>query len=160
MKQQDAIALLKADHKTVKGLFKEADELSDRAKAQLKRLGDQICRELTIHDQLETQVFYPAVKERSGRGHKDERDLVLEGLEEHALVRHVIGDLQGLDASDESYKPKLKTLKELVEDHVREEERDLFPGVREMLDEDELTELGVQMAELKSELQQREMRAR
>lgn len=160
MKQQDAIALLKADHKTVKGLFKEADELSDRAKSQLKRLGDQICRELTIHDQIETQMFYPAVKERTGRGHKDERDLVLEGIEEHALVRHVIGDLQGIDASDESYKPKLKTLKELVEDHVREEERDLFPGVREMMDDDELLDLGQQMMGLKTELQEKKMTAR
>ena len=151
MKQQDAIALLKADHKTVKGLFKQAEELSDRAKVQLKRLGDQICQELTIHDKIETQIFYPAIKERTGRNFKDERDLVLEGEEEHSLVRKVIGDLQGLDPSDETYKPKLKTLKELVEDHVKEEERDLFPGVRDMFEDDELVELGVRMEQMKQQ---------
>jgi hemerythrin superfamily protein len=154
MKQQDAIALLKADHKTVKGLFKETEELSDRAKAQLKRLGDQICAELTVHAQIEEQIFYPAVKERTGRSHKEERDLVLESVEEHALVKHVIKDLQAIGADDESYKPKVKVLKEIVEDHVKEEERDLFPGVREMMSEDELLQLGERMSQLKEQLHQ------
>ena len=154
MKQLDAIALLKADHKTVKGLFKETEELSDRAKAQLKRLGDQICAELTVHAQIEEQIFYPAVKERTGRSHKEERDLVLESVEEHALVKHVIKDLQAIGADDESYKPKVKVLKEIVEDHVKEEERDLFPGVREMMSEDELLQLGERMSQLKEQLKQ------
>jgi hemerythrin superfamily protein len=153
MKQQDAIALLKADHKTVKGLFKETEELSDRAKAQLKRLGDQICAELTVHAQIEEQIFYPAVKERTGRNHKEERDLVLESVEEHALVKHVIKDLQAIGPDDESYKPKVKVLKEIVEDHVKEEERELFPGVREMMSEEELVQLGERMSQLKEQLQ-------
>lgn len=152
MKEQDAIALLKADHKTVKALFKEAEGLSDRAKTQLKKLGDQICKELTVHAKIEEQIFYPAVKEATGRNHKEERDMVLEAVEEHALVKHVIADLEAIDASDETYKPKLKVLTEIVEDHVKEEERELFPGVREMIDEDELLDLGRRMAELKEQL--------
>jgi hemerythrin superfamily protein len=153
MKQQDAIALLKADHKTVKGLFKECEELSDRAKAQLKRLGDRICQELTVHAEIEEEIFYPTVRERAGR-RKEERELVLESYEEHALVKHVIDELRDLDAGDETYRPKLKVLTEMVEKHVREEERDLFPGVKEMMDEDELMELGQRMMEMKQELQQ------
>ncbi len=150
MKQQDAIALLKADHKKVKGLFAEAEELSDRATTQLKRIGDHICQELTVHAEVEETIFYPAVKDRTQRGHKEERDLVLESYEEHALVKKVIADLEAIDANDESYRAKLKVLREIVEQHVKEEERDLFPGARELLNEDELMALATRMSELKS----------
>ena len=150
MKQQDAIALLKADHKKVKGLFAEAEELSDRATTQLKRIGDQICTELTVHAEIEETVYYPAVQEKSQRGHKEERDMVLESLEEHSLAKKVIADLQAIDATDESYRPKLKVLRELIEDHVKEEERELFPGSRDLLDEDEMLELGARMAAIKA----------
>jgi len=148
--QQDAIALLKADHKKVKGLFAETDDLSDRATTQLKRIGDQVCQELTVHAEIEETIFYPAVKERAQRGHKEERDLVLESYEEHSLVKKIIGDLEAIDATDESYRPKLKVLREMVEQHVKEEERELFPGARELLDENELTDLGMRMTELKN----------
>jgi hemerythrin superfamily protein len=160
MKQQDAIALLKADHKTVRGMFKETEELSERAKSQLKRLGDQICRELTIHTEIEEQLFYPAVKERAQRGRKEERELVLESYEEHALAKHVISELQGIDGNDESYRPKLRVLMELVETHVKEEERELFPSVKQMMDENTLMELGQRMMEMKGELQERLLAAR
>ena len=150
MKQQDAIALLKADHKKVKGLFAETDDLSDRATTQLKRIGDQVCQELTVHAEIEETIFYPAVKERAQRGHKEERDLVLESYEEHSLVKKIIGDLEAIDATDESYRPKLKVLREMVEQHVKEEERELFPGARELLDENELTDLAMRMTELKN----------
>ncbi|MDB5039401.1 MAG: hemerythrin [Candidatus Eremiobacteraeota bacterium] len=150
MKQQDAIALLKADHKKVKGLFAETDDLSDRATTQLKRIGDQVCQELTVHAEIEETIFYPAVKDRTQRGHKEERDLVLESYEEHSLVKKIIGDLEAIDATDESYRPKLKVLREMVEQHVKEEERELFPGARELLDENELTDLGMRMTELKN----------
>ena len=151
MKQQDAIALLKADHKKVKGLFAEAEDLSDRATTQLKKLGDQICMELTVHAECEETVFYPAVKERTQRGHKEERDMVLEAYEEHSLAKKVIADLEAIDATDESYRPKLKTLKEVIEHHVKEEENDFFPAVRELINEDDLITLGQQMAEIKAE---------
>jgi hemerythrin superfamily protein len=150
MKQQDAIALLKADHKKVKGLFAETDDLSDRATTQLKRIGDQVCQELTVHAEIEETIFYPAVKERAQRGHKEERDLVLESYEEHSLVKKIISDLEAIDANDESYRPKLKVLREMVEQHVKEEERELFPGARELLNEDELMDLGMRMTELKN----------
>lgn len=153
MKQQDAIALLKADHKAVKALFKAADELSDRATAQLKRLGDQICHELTVHAEIEERIFYPAVKERSQRGHKEERELVLESYEEHALAKKVIGELEPLQPNDESYRAKLNVLHELIDEHVKEEERGLFPAARELMDEDELTEIGSRLQEMKERLQ-------
>ncbi len=153
MKQQDAIALLKADHKTVKDLFKQSEELSDRAKAQLQKLGDQICKELTIHTQIEEQVLYPRTKERAGKKRKEESDLVLESYEEHIVAKHVIRDLRAIDTSDESYKPKLKVLKELIEAHVKEEEKEMFPGLKDMFDQEELVQMGQQMLALKTQLQ-------
>ncbi|HEX3550711.1 MAG TPA: hemerythrin domain-containing protein [Candidatus Elarobacter sp.] len=154
MKEQDAIALLKADHRTVKELFAQVEETSERAKAQLGRLGTQICTELTIHTQIEEQIFYPAVKERTQRGHHEERDLVLESYEEHAAAKKVIEDVRATDPGDESYKPKLTTLSELIDHHVKEEEHQLFPGVKKLFDEDELVELGRRLSELKAQLQQ------
>ncbi|HEY4439643.1 MAG TPA: hemerythrin domain-containing protein [Candidatus Elarobacter sp.] len=151
MKQQDAIALLKADHKKVKGLFAEAEELSDRATTQLKRLGDQICMELQVHTEIEETVFYPAVKERTQRGHKEERSMVLEAYEEHALAKTLVEELQNLEATEETYKPKLKTLQELIEHHVKEEEREFFPATREIIDEEQMVELGRQMMEIKQQ---------
>ena len=154
MKQQDAIALLKADHKIVKELFEQVEETSERAKAQLQRLGDKICAELTVHTQIEEQIFYPAVQERTRRGHKEEKDMVLEAYEEHAAAKKVIEDVRATDPGDESYKPKITTLSELIDHHVKEEERELFPSVKEIFDEDALLELGERMRELKARLQQ------
>jgi hemerythrin superfamily protein len=152
MKQQDAIALLKADHKNVKELFEKVEETGDRAKAQLQRLGDQICQELTVHTQIEEQIFYPAVKERTQRGHKEEKDQVLEAYEEHAAAKKVIEDIQATDSGDESYKPKITTLSELIDHHVKEEEHEMFPSVKKLFDEEELIELGQRMSELKTRL--------
>jgi hemerythrin superfamily protein len=152
MKQQDAIALLKADHKAVKGLFHDAEALSERATTQLKKIGDRICDELTVHAEVEETIFYPAVKQRAGRGRKEERELVLESYEEHDLVKKLVEEMRGIDATDETYRAKMNVLRELVETHVREEERELFPSVKEMMDEDELTELGGEIVEKKSQL--------
>jgi hemerythrin superfamily protein len=154
MKQQDAIALLKADHKTVKALFKQTEELSDRAKSQRQKLGEQICKELTIHTQIEEQILYPRTKERAGKKRKEESDLVLESYEEHAIAKHVIADLRAIDGNDESYKPKLKVLSELIDSHVKEEEKEMFPGLKEMFDQEELVQMGQEMLELKTQLAQ------
>jgi hemerythrin superfamily protein len=159
MKQQDAIAILKADHKTVKELFKQVEDTSERAKAQLQKLGDQICAELTVHAEIEEKIFYPAIQERTKRGHKEEKDEVYEAYEEHAAAKKVIEDIQATDASDESYKPKLTTLSELIDHHVKEEETEMFPHVKELFDEDELLELGQRLTEMKAQLQQQTAKA-
>ena len=156
---QDAIALLKADHKKVTALFKEVEELSDRAHAQLQKLGDEICQELKVHAEIEEKIFYPAIQERTRRGHKDEKDLVLESYEEHAAAKKVIADIEAVDSADESYKPKIKALSELIEHHVKEEESELFPGAQKLFDADELLEFGRRMTELKARLTPQPARA-
>jgi hemerythrin-like domain-containing protein len=156
---QDAIALLEADHKTVGALFKEVAELSDRAHVQLQKLGDEICQALKVHAEIEEKIFYPAIQERTRRGHKEEKDLVLESYEEHAAAKKVIADIEAIDSADESYKPKIKALSELIEHHVKEEESELFPGARQLFDKDELLELGRRLAELKARLTPQPARA-
>jgi hemerythrin superfamily protein len=137
----DATALLKADHDTVKEMFAKYDTLGDGAIAGKQELAGRICRELTVHAYIEEQVFYPRVRE-AGHQIKDE---VLEGLEEHHLIKHAVAELEPLTADNERYDAKVEVLRELVEHHVDEEESDMFPRVRKAIDGRELEELGAAM---------------
>ena len=137
----DALDLLKADHDKVKEMFAKYDTLGDQAMVGRKDLAGQICRELTVHAHIEEQVFYPRVRE-AGRQIKDE---VLEGLEEHHLIKHAVAELEPLASDNERYDAKVEVLKELVEHHVDEEEEDMFPRVRKAIDGKELEELGAAM---------------
>src|SRR6202022_812898 len=116
---------------------KEVEDLSDRATAQLQKLGDEICNELKMHAEVEEEIFYPAIQERTKRGHKEEKDEVLEAYEEHAAAKKVIEDIRATDAGDESFKPKITTLSELIDHHVKEEEHEMFPSIKKLFDEDE-----------------------
>lgn len=144
----DAISLLKADHKKVKALFKEVDELGDGAYASRARLFEQIDAELTLHTQVEEALLYPAVKAKS-KAHSDERDEVLEAYEEHACAKDVMAKLGRLDPKDETYRAKLQVLNELIDHHVKEEESTFFPHVRNLLSEDELVEIGEKIQAMK-----------
>jgi hemerythrin superfamily protein len=141
MPQTDALDLLKADHDKVKEMFAKYEALGDRAMVGRKELAAQICRELTVHAHIEEQVFYPRVRE-AGRKIKDE---VLEGLEEHHLIKHAVAELEPLTPDNERYDAKVEVLQELVEHHVDEEEADMFPRVRKAIDGKELEELGAAM---------------
>jgi hemerythrin-like domain-containing protein len=131
-------------------LFGEVEELGDRASSARKKLFQQIDKELTIHAKIEETIFYPEFRRRAGKG--EEREEVLEAYEEHGLVKSVIGELEDLDPKDETYKPKLSVLKELVDHHVKEEEHTMFPMARELFDKAELDELGERLMTAKEEL--------
>ncbi len=136
----DAIKLLKEDHKKVKALFEEVEGLGDRASTQRKNLFQKIDQELTLHSKIEETLFYPEFKKRAEN--TEERDEVLEAYEEHGVVKVMIGELENLDPKDETYKPKLTVLKELVMHHVKEEEGELFKMAREIFDPEELDSIG------------------
>jgi hemerythrin-like domain-containing protein len=143
---QDAIALLTADHRQVSAMFKQFEELGERAKASKKKLADQICAALRVHTQIEEEIFYPAVREAS----KDLEDLVDEAVVEHASAKDLIEQLEAADPEDDLYDAKVKVLGEQVEHHVEEEEKEMFPKVRKLaLD---LAALGQQMAQRHDEL--------
>ena len=136
----DALKLLKEDHKKVKALFEEVEGLGDRASTQRKNLFQKIDEELTLHSKIEETLFYPEFKKRADNS--EERDEVLEAYEEHGVVKVMIGELEDLDPKDETYKPKLTVLKELVMHHVKEEEGELFKMAREMFEPEELNKIG------------------
>lgn len=145
-KTNDAIGMLKNDHQEVKALFKKFEGLSDRSKVGKKTVADQVCDALTIHAQLEEEIFYPAVR----KAIKDE-DLMDEAVVEHASAKELIAQLAAIDPDDELYDAKVKVLSEQIDHHVEEEEGDMFPKARKSgLD---LLALGAQMLERKAELQ-------
>ena len=146
----DAIKLLKEDHKKVKALFGEVEGLGDRAAVQRKKLFGQIDKELTVHSKIEETIFYPEFRRRAHNG--EEKDEVLEAYEEHNIVKTLISELEDLDPKDETYKPKLNVLKELVQHHVKEEEGTMFKMARELFEKDELEELGERLETAKEQL--------
>ena len=145
--QQDAIALLTSQHKEVTAMFKEFEELGDRAKAGKKKIADKICQNLVMHTMIEEEIFYPAVRGNS----KEAEEMVEEAIVEHASAKDLIAQIQEMDPGDDLYDAKVKVLGELVDHHVEEEEKEMFPKMKELkLD---LQALGQEMAARAAELQ-------
>jgi hemerythrin superfamily protein len=139
----DAIALLEADHKAVDGLFAEF-ESSTSARSK-RALVQQICTELTVHAQIEEEIFYPAVK----MALKD-KELVPEAIVEHASLKGLIATIEGAEPDGEMYDATVKVLSEYVKHHVKEERTEIFPKVRNSSLDTE--ELGALLAARKEEL--------
>ena len=113
------LAMLKADHKKVKGLFAEYEDATSRKQPVIAQTAIQ---ELDIHAELEEQLIYPAI-----RTSIDDNDLMNEANEEHHLVHVLIAELKELEPNDDTFKAKFTVLGELVKHHVKEEEGEMFP---------------------------------
>lgn len=139
----DAISLLKADHKEVKTYFKQYEGLKDEAEKQA--LADKICRALTVHAQIEEEIYYPAA-----RAAIDDDDLLDEAEVEHASAKQLIAEIQAMKAADRLFDAKVTVLGEYIDHHVEEEEKEMFPesGASDL----DLKTLGAQLAERKAEL--------
>jgi hemerythrin superfamily protein len=126
-KGQDALALLMADHKKVKALFKEFEKIKEDEDAddQKAALAEQICNELTVHAQIEEEIFYPAARDAI-----EETDLLDEAEVEHASVKELISQLQEMTPEDALFDAKVTVLGEYVDHHVKEEEGEMFKKVR------------------------------
>jgi hemerythrin superfamily protein len=147
----NAIALLKADHATVRELLTRLEETTARGTKTREELLARIRREIEVHTTLEEEVFYPAFKAAGERG--DDDKLYFEALEEHrAAGELVLPDLLSTDPSSECFGGRAKVLKELIEHHAKEEEREMFPRARELLSAQELLSLGERMSARKQEL--------
>ncbi len=140
----DAIALLKNDHEKVKDLLARLDKTTERGEKTREELFATIKAELTVHETIEEEIFYPALKE-----HPKAKDLVLEAYEEHHVVDTVMAELEGLDVTDETWGAKATVMKENVEHHIEEEESEMFAQARKVFDKAELQDLGDRMAERK-----------
>jgi hemerythrin superfamily protein len=140
---KDAIALLKADHDTVSKLFAQYE--TTRSDARKKALVDKICTELTVHAQIEEEIFYPDVK----MALKD-KELVPEARVEHATVKDLIAQIEGVEPDGEMFDAKVKVLSEYVKHHVKEEQNEMFPKAKKTkLD---LVEMGSRLAARRAEL--------
>ncbi len=146
-KTQDAIALLKEDHRTVEELFEQFEKAD--ADGRKEKLAKQICLELTVHATIEEEIFYPACEG------KVEEDLLEEAYVEHDAAKLLIRQIQAGGPEDDFYDAKVKVLQEEIEHHIEEEEKrmeGLFPLARKAgIDMDAL---GEQLAARKSELMQ------
>ena len=114
-KSQDAIALLKEDHRTVEKLFKDFEDA--KGEGRKEKLARRICLELTVHTMIEEEIFYPACE-----GKVDE-DLLKESYVEHDGAKVLIAEIINGEPSDEFYDSKVKVLQEEIEHHVDEEEK-------------------------------------
>ena len=142
-KPADAIKLLKDDHKEVKTYFKEYEDLDDEAEKQA--LAEKICLALTVHAQIEEEIFYPAAREAI-----DDDDLLDEAEVEHGSAKQLIAEIMAMKAGDRLFDAKVTVLGEFVDHHVKEEENEMFPESRES--DLDLKALGAQLAERKAEL--------
>lgn len=141
----DAIALLRSDHRDVEKVFRSFERSGDAAFKSRRRLVDEMIRRLSVHAFIEEHVLYPAAKAEVAEA----RDDVLEAVEEHHVVKWELQELVGMDPRNERFTAKVTVLMENVRHHVKEEEAEFFPILRENLGRKRLAELGVELAEAK-----------
>lgn len=142
----DAIELLESQHREVEDLFSQIEDA--KGAKEKEQLFEQIADALAMHAAIEEHHFYPAVRA------KKTKDILLESLEEHLGIKRVLADLMKVDASDETFDAKIKVLKEQVEHHVEEEESDLFPKAKKLLNSEELDALAQEMTAEQTELEE------
>ena len=140
-----ALELLTSDHRKVEDLFAQFEEMKEQEDDSRVAIAQKICAELTIHAQVEEDLFYPWLRENL-----DETDMVAEAEVEHSTAKQLIAEIQPVGEADEAYDAKVKVLSEYIKHHVKEEEEEIFPEVAS--EEEELDELGQEMAARKGEL--------
>ena len=144
----DATTLLAKDHKDVKALFKRYEKLSkaEAEGSERQELAEQICQMLTVHAQIEEEIFYPAVREA-----EVDEDLLDEAEVEHASAKDLIAQIQSMSPEDDLYDAKVTVLGEYINHHVEEEEGQMFPKARRA--KVDLEGLGEQIKQRKQALQ-------
>ncbi len=147
----DAITLLREDHKMLRKLLEEFAETTERAVETRKKMLKRIETELAAHTAIEEELFYPALI--AATDDIEDKRMVAEGIEEHrACDKKVIPDLHKSDPSSIEYSGQAKVLKDYIFHHLKEEEEDMFPKMRELVSRKELQELGEKMLARKKEL--------
>lgn len=143
----DALQLLKGDHEKVKRMLDELDATTERAEKTRTETFERLKHDLTIHETIEEEFLYPALEEFAKT-----KDITLEAFEEHHVVDQIVAELEATAVSDETWGAKLTVMKENLEHHIEEEEGEMFPKARQVMDADELLDLGDKMAARKKEL--------
>lgn len=142
----NAFQLLKEDHKKVAGIFEKLEPTTERGVKTREELFTQLKNELDVHAKIEETIFYPALREAD-----ETHDIILEGYEEHKVIKTLLAELDTLPKDDEKWGAKLKVLQENVEHHVEEEEGEMFKGARTVLSAEQAEQLGLRLEEAKKE---------
>jgi hemerythrin superfamily protein len=143
--QVNAFDVLEQDHREVEEWFDEYDELKDSGEDRKGELAEKICLALKVHAQIEEEIFYPQAREAS-----QDNDLLDEALVEHSTVKNLIGEIEEMEAGEELYDAKIRVLGEMVKQHIKEEEEELFPELQST--KMDLDAVGKELAERKQEL--------
>ena len=147
----DALTLLEQDHQKVKKLMGEIEKTTERGVKTREELFTKLVQELTVHEKIEEQIFYPAVKDAAKT--KKLEEIVTESFEEHHFVNVVIAEIKETPFEAEEWAAKFSVMMENVQHHAfEEEEGEMFPKVRKLFSKSELEELGAQMEDLKTQL--------
>lgn len=147
----DALQLLKEDHEKVKRMLEDLDATSERAEKTRTETFTRLRHDLTIHETIEEEILYPALKEFAKT-----KDITLEAFEEHHVVDLIVAELEATPVTDETWGAKLTVMKENLEHHIEEEEDEMFKQARQVMDHNELVELGDQMDARKKQLSEEE----
>jgi hemerythrin superfamily protein len=143
----NALTLLKQDHQNVEALFKRFEELAKGTGTKAKGdVAQKIVTQLSIHAGIEEQLFYPAVREALA----DITPTIFEALEEHHAAKMLLAEIEKAPPTHERFDAKVMVLIENVRHHVKEEEGELFPKVREAMTVQQLDELGEAMEKAKA----------
>jgi hemerythrin-like domain-containing protein len=143
----DAISLLEEDHRKMKKLLSQLESTTERGVKTREELFATVEEELTVHETIEEEIFYPALKE-----HPKTKEIALEAYEEHHVVDMVMAEIEDVPYDDETWGAKFKVMKENIEHHIEEEENEMFKQARQVFEEDELESLGEQMRLRKEQL--------
>ena len=146
-KVTDPVDLILSDHEKMRGLFDEFEGAENkRTKA---RIAKEILLELDVHAGIEEEIYYPAVEAALDEA---EKETIAEAEEEHHVVHLLIGELREMSLDDEHFEAKLTVLMENVRHHMEEEEQEMLPKSREVIDDAERESLGEQMWDRKQSL--------
>ncbi len=133
--------MLTDDHDHVKVMLSELADTTERAVKTRERVFAKLRSDLEVHETIEEEILYPALKE-----HPKTRDIALEGYEEHHVVDTVMGEMLDLPVSDETWTAKFSVMKENLEHHIEEEEKEMFAKARKVFEQEELEVIGERMA--------------
>ena len=141
----NAIEMLRDDHRKVKELFHQFERTEEEDRK--KHIAGETLHELEVHARLEAEIFYPAARQEI-----DDKELIIEALEEHHVAKILLSELKKVGSGDERFDAKYKVLAENVKHHIQEEESKLFPMLEDSLDTDEV---GQEMEARKEQLQEK-----
>jgi hemerythrin superfamily protein len=140
----DIYGFIKKDHRKVQELLDELEKTQERTLRKRETLLQKITEELVPHNKAEEKLFYPRLDKK-----RDDRLLMYEGQDEHALGARLLDELAEMDASTEEWSAKAKVLKDLVNHHIEEEEGEIHPAAKKILSKEEAVQLGQQFEDFK-----------